>query len=132
LVKDVSSEIPTGFTLVAVVATGYKVDEMSGSRIGEPPLTLEPKVNGTNIEIRVWDAAGTEYGGSGWSGMKTHIEYTLFLKKSGPSGSSEIDKVIEDIAVVWDIVESKYLIPADYHVGDTGTLVHAKFTPTCS
>jgi hypothetical protein len=82
LTKDVSTAIPTGFTLVAVTATGYKADEMSGSRITEPPLTLEPKVNGTNIEIRVWDSAGEEYGaGAGWSGRKVHIDYTLITTK---------------------------------------------------
>jgi hypothetical protein len=84
LVKDVTSEITSGFTLVDVTAKGRKADEMSGEIQDEPPLILYPKVNGTNIELLVWDAAGNEYGtGAPWSGRKAHIEYTLFMKKSG-------------------------------------------------
>jgi hypothetical protein len=81
LTKDVSAEIPAGFNLVAVVATGYKANQMTGARQDEPPLTLEPKVYGTDIEIRVWDASGDEYGGANWSSMSAHIDYTLFIKK---------------------------------------------------
>jgi hypothetical protein len=81
LSRDVSSAIPSGFTLVSVFATGYKANEMTGARIDEPPLTLEPKVSGTNIQIRVWDASGEEYGGAGWSGRTAHIDYTLFITK---------------------------------------------------
>jgi len=81
LSQDVSGLVPVGFNLVAAVATGYKVDEMSGSRINEPPLILEPKVSGTTFQTRVWDSSGNEYGGPNWSGMKAHIDYTLFITK---------------------------------------------------
>jgi hypothetical protein len=83
LAKDVSSEITPGFTLVDVTAKGRKAHQMTGAFQDEPPLILYPKVNGTNIEILVWDAVGDEYGGANWSSMKAHIEYTLFMKKSG-------------------------------------------------
>jgi hypothetical protein len=95
LIKDVSSEIPSGFTLVDVTAKGRKVDKMTGEIVDEPPLILYPKVNGTNIEIRVWAADGEEYGdGADWSGRTAHIEYTLFMKTEGgpsiPSGTSVV------------------------------------------
>ena len=54
---------------------------MTGEILDEPPLILYPTVNGTNIEIQVWDSDGVEYGGSGWNGMQTSIEYILFMKK---------------------------------------------------
>lgn len=77
-VIDVSGSIATGFTLTAVIATGHKTD-LGGTAIDEPALNLLPKVNGTNIEIRVWDAGGAEY--DDWSGQRAHLDYTLFMKK---------------------------------------------------
>ncbi len=79
LSQDVSGLIPPGFTLVAAVATGYKAHQVTGIRQEEPPLILEPKVSGTVFQTRVWDASGNEYGGSNWSTMTAHIDYTLFL-----------------------------------------------------
>jgi hypothetical protein len=81
LVKDVSSKIPSGFTLIEVTAKGRKANQMTGEIQDEPPLILYPTVNGTNIEILVWDANNDEYGGAGWSNMKASITYTLFMKK---------------------------------------------------
>jgi hypothetical protein len=81
LTKNVSGEIPAGFTLTALYGTGYKAHQMTGARQNEPPLILEPKVSGTSIEIRVWDASGDEYGGANWSSMRAHIDYTLLVKK---------------------------------------------------
>ena len=79
LSQDVSGLIPTEFTLVAAVATGYKAHAITGARQDEPPLTLEPKVSGMVFQTRVWDASGNEYGGSNWSTMTAHIDYTLFM-----------------------------------------------------
>jgi hypothetical protein len=81
LSQDVSGLIPSGFTLVAAVATGYKAHQMTGVRQAEPPLILEPKVSGTSFQTRVWDASGDEYGGANWSGMRAHIDFTLFITK---------------------------------------------------
>ena len=77
-VIDVSGSITTGFTLTAVIATGHKTD-LGGTAIDEPALNLLPKVNGPNIEIRVWDAGGTEY--DEWSNQRAHLDYVLFMKK---------------------------------------------------
>ena len=81
LSQDVFGLIPTGFNLVAASATGYKAHQMTGARQDEPPLILEPKVIGTVFQTRVWDASGDEYGGSNWSSMTAHIDYTLFVTK---------------------------------------------------
>jgi len=81
LSQDVSSLIPTEFTLIAAIATGYKANQMTGVRQNEPPLILEPKVSGTTFQTRVWDASGDEYGGANWSSMRAHIDYTLFITK---------------------------------------------------
>ena len=42
LVKDISSEIPTGFTLIDVTAKGRKAHQMTGEFQDEPPLILYP------------------------------------------------------------------------------------------
>ena len=81
LTKDVSGSIPSGYTLISVYATGYKAHQMTGARQNEPPLILEPKVSGSNIQTRVWDASGDEYGGASWSSMTAHIDYTLLITK---------------------------------------------------
>ncbi|MGD8566212.1 MAG: hypothetical protein PVF96_07695 [Candidatus Bathyarchaeota archaeon] len=81
LSQDVSGLIPSGFTLVAAVATGYKAHQMTGARQDEPPLILEPKVSGMTFQTRVWDASGDEYGGANWASMVAHIDYTLFVIK---------------------------------------------------
>ena len=81
LSKDVSSAIPNGFTLVAVTATGYKAHPVTGDREEALPLILEPKVDGNYIRTRVWDAAGTEYGGPSWTTKTAQIDYTLFISR---------------------------------------------------
>ena len=80
-IVDVSSKIPTGFALIDVNAKGRKVHQITGEIQNESPLNLYPIVNGTNIEIQVWDASGDEFGGANWATMSTHIKYTLFMKK---------------------------------------------------
>ena len=77
-VINVSDSIPTGFTLVSVFATGRKTD-LGGTTLDEPPLNLLPRINGINIEIRIWDAGGTEY--DNWSNQRAYIDYTLFITK---------------------------------------------------
>jgi hypothetical protein len=74
---DVSSDIPSGFTLIDVTAKGRKTN-LAGALEEEPPLNLYPKVNGINIEILVWDVFGVEY--DDWTNQRAHIEYTLFMK----------------------------------------------------
>jgi len=78
---DVSSKIPSGFTLIEVTAKGRKAHQMTGEIQDEAPLILYPTVNGTSIEILIWDADKDEYGGAGWPNMKASIEYTLFMEK---------------------------------------------------
>lgn len=81
LSKDVSGLVPTEFTLVAAVATGYKAHQITGARQDEPPLILEPKVSGLVFQTRAWDASGDEYGGANWASMRAHIDYTLFFTR---------------------------------------------------
>jgi hypothetical protein len=75
---DVSDSVPSGFALVSAFATGRKTD-LGGTTLDEPPLNLLPRVSGTSIEIRVWDAEGFEY--DNWSGQRAHVDYTLFCTK---------------------------------------------------
>ncbi|MGD8566021.1 MAG: hypothetical protein PVF96_06705 [Candidatus Bathyarchaeota archaeon] len=77
-VINVSDSIPSVFTLVSVLVTGRKTN-LGGTTLDEPPLNTLPIVNGINIEIRVWDAGGTEY--DNWSNQRAHIDYTLFITK---------------------------------------------------
>ena len=67
---------------IVVVAHGYKAHKVSGDRQPEPPLTIEPTiVNETAIRVRIWDATGNEYGGSGWANMAAQINYTVFFDR---------------------------------------------------
>lgn len=46
----------------------------------------------------------------------------IAVSKHGASVLAGIDDVIEDIAVIWNDVQSRYEIPAEYNILDTGTL----------
>jgi hypothetical protein len=74
-------DLPTGapnYQGVDVITHGYKVDEMTGAREDGPPLVLEPTLDERTLYLRVWDAAGEEYGtGAGWSGKTAQITFTV-------------------------------------------------------
>lgn len=76
---SVAITVDTGYTLTDALATGYQTN-LGGNPTGL--LTVETNVNGSNLELRVYDSGGNEPDGGGWPpSTRVRIDYLAIVTK---------------------------------------------------